>query len=202
MNNGHPRAFVLTLKRAAERLVRCQKHFSESGVHAEPFYGLDYQITGLFTDHKYEVDNPGYTMGKKQVNLHLSHFMLWKTMLYQPEDAFWVLEDDARWDADWKQRFDTAYAALPDDWDFVFLGHCCAYDKPQWKHAKNLYVVNFPMCTHAYMIRKKAIPIMLENCEKVWSPVDIALVLNVLPKLKHFTILPRLCDQYDTALPL
>ena len=133
--------------------------------------------------------------------MHLSHYMLWKVLSYLPEDEFWILEDDCRWDKDWLPRYQSAYSALPKDWDFVWLGSCCAYDKPQWCVDKNLYVVNFPMCTHAYMVRKKALPIMLEGCQKVWSPVDIAIVLDVAPKLKHFTIIPRIVDQYDTTLP-
>ncbi len=88
MNNGHPRAFVLTLRGAGERFKRCQDHFTESGVKAEPFYGLDYRITGLQTEHKYELDNPGYRMGQKQVSLHLSHYMLWSMLSHQPEDEF------------------------------------------------------------------------------------------------------------------
>ncbi len=200
--NGHPRAFVLTLRGATERFAKCQEHFKESGVTAEPFYGLDYRITGLRTDHKYEIDNPGYQLGPKQVSLHLSHYMLWMVLSYQPEDEFIILEDDCRFDKDWLPRFQSAYSVLPKDWDFCWLGHCCAYDKPQWKVDKNLYVVNYPLCTHFYMLRKKVIPVLLEKCMKVWSPVDISLVLDAMPGLKHFTVLPRLGDQFNTSLPL
>ena len=196
-----PPSFVINLRRDGERWKRCEKHFSEVGVKADRFFGLDYERTGLFTIHKYEVDNPGYTMGPKTVSLHLSHYMLWNVLLRQPGDSFWVLEDDCLWDSDWRPRWEQAIKSLPKDWDLLYLGSCCAKDKPGWKVNDNLHVVQFPQCTHAYQVRKKALPLMLEHCEKVWAPVDICLVLDVLPKLQHFTILPRLCGQHDTLLP-
>lgn len=195
-----PPAFVLTLHRSSERFKRCQEHFTQAGITATPFYGLDHEITGLRTEHKYEIDNAGYIMGPKQISLHLSHYMLWKMLLYQPEDSFLVLEDDCRWKDDWKQSFLDAQSVLPADWDIVYLGSCCTSDKPQWNVGKNLYVVNFPMCTHGYMVRKKALPILLEHCQRVYAPVDICMVFNALHRLKHFTIVPRICDQYETVL--
>ena len=140
-------------------------------------------------------------MGKKQVNLHLSHYMLWAAMLHFPEDEFLVLEDDCKFNDDWKQKYDDARSVLPDDWGILYLGSCCAYDKPQYCVGKNLYAVKFPLCTHSYSVRKKALPMMLEKCMKVYAPVDIALALDVCPFVPTYTIIPRIADQYDTMLP-
>jgi len=198
----HPPAFVLTLKRSEARYKRCQEHLQSVGITAKPFYGLDCEITGLRTVHTYELDHPGsnYVMGAKTVSLNLSHYMLWAMLAYQPEDAFIILEDDAKFDTDWKQRFDDAWSVLPKDWDFLFLGSCCTADKPQWNIGKNLNVVTFPMCTHAYAVRAKALPVLFTSCQKVYAPIDVTLVTEVLHKLKQFTILPRIASQFETLI--
>ena len=197
---NHPRAFVITLKRAASRFDFEHKHLESVGVVAEPFYGLDCMITGLETTHKYEVDNPGYKMGPKQVSMQLSHYMLWKMMAYQPDESFWVLEDDAQFASDWKMHYDEACSALPAQWDLVWLGSCCCSDKPTQHVAKNLFTVQWPMCTHAYQVRKKALPVILEGMEKIWAPLDIAFNYDVMPKLNTYTILPRLAAQWNTTI--
>lgn len=199
---NHPLAFILTLKRSEARLKRCQEHLASVGITAKPFYGLDCEITGLRTVHTYELDHPGtnYVMGPKTVSLNLSHYMLWAMLAYQPEDEFWILEDDVKFDEDWEHRFLDAKSVLPADWDFVFLGSCCTSDKPQWNVGKNLNVVVYPMCTHAYMVRKKALPVMFTSCQKVYAPIDVELVTEVLHKLQQFTILPRIASQFDTLL--
>lgn len=198
----HPRAFVITLKRTSERYAKEQEHLRSVGISAEPFYGLDAAIAGLQTDHTYEVDNPGtnYHMGPKLVALYLSHYMLWRVLQYLPEDVFWVLEDDAQWDAEWAKQYAEAMSVVPKDWDLVWLGSCCTGERVAKCIAKNLYDVRYPLCTHAYQVHKKALATMIDVHQKVWAPLDLALMFDSMPQLNVYTILPRLAAQWNTCI--
>ncbi len=122
-------------------------------------------------------------------------------MLYAPEDVFWVLEYDARMTDGWEARYRQVMNELPDDWDVLFLGSCCARDKPTKRVSDNIYEVRYPMCGHALMYRKKALPVLLQEHQKLWAPLDIALMHGAFPKLRVYTVLPPLVVQHGTPLP-
>ena len=53
------KAYVLTIKRAAAKLVVVREHLRSVGIEAETFLGMDGLVTGLETSHPYEIDAPG-----------------------------------------------------------------------------------------------------------------------------------------------
>lgn len=202
MDIPQPRTFCISLRRATERWERERKHLDSIGMKYERFLGIDADVSGLVTTHTFEHDNPGagYIIGKKSVCLCLSHYMLWGALTLCEGDAFRILEDDSKWEPNWKERYGAAMRVMPEDWDMIFLGSCCAEDKPKAKVNGEVWEVKYPMCMHSYMVRKKALPKLLECMEKVDGPLDISL-FRVMDILRVYTILPRLSDQFNTLIP-
>jgi GR25 family glycosyltransferase involved in LPS biosynthesis len=196
------RQFIISLQRTKAKLSVTQDHLSRQGIVAEPFDGMDGSITGLETRWQYEVDNPrtGYRIGPRTVNLYLSHYMLWKCCQYTSGDSFLVLEDDVRFDDDWRDHIGVALANLPSNWDLLYVGSCCCQGREHQQVSGRLHKTSFALCTHAYAVRRKALPILLERCARVWSGVDITMVFNAIPFLETFAILPRIAHQFQTNI--
>lgn len=196
------RAFVVTLQELPQKTQFIQNHFREMGLQAENFNGVNANISGLKTEHCYDLDNPGsnWNIGAKPVATWMSFYMLWSAMLYMPESHFLTLEWDAKFHPDWKARTIRALDDVPKDFDLLLLGSCCTKN-PRKQHVNGeVWQVQWPMCGHATVVAKKAIPVLLETQRKVYAPLDISLALHTFPKLKVYTVLPRVADQFDTFL--
>lgn len=199
--NDQPRTFVLTVNRPIPCFDETAAHLDSLGLKWERFDGMDNQKCRLNPVDTFDLDRAGERIGPKHIAATLSHYMLWKVMSYLPEDLFWVLEYDCEFVPDWGAQYRTAFAALPPDWDVLFLGSCCTKGREQQQVANNLFTVKYPLCGHAIMYRKKALPVLLAEHQKICAPLDIALTLQSFPKLNVFCILPRIVEQRRTYLP-
>ena len=211
------RTFMLTLKEDRDSgstfpdapkgstLTKTLEHLDEVGFpRPELFPGFDGRYTGLHTEHPFEYDHPGtgFNIGPKLVNLALGHIVMWRMCEFLDGDSFLILEDDVRFKPDWEAHFKFALPALPDDWDLLYVGSCCAqgYGHHPRPVSGQLHQVGYALCTHAYAVRKKALPILREATDKVYAAVDIAMCLHGIPKLKTYAFLPRLADQFETNI--
>lgn len=177
-------------------------HLVERGVEHRPFTGINGARWGLATINTYDVDNPGtnYKIGPKTIGIALSHWMLWNTLTYLPGDEWMICEDDVRFVPDWRPRLEAALTSVPQDWDMLYVGSCCTAGKIKSDFGNNVHLVDGPQCLHCYMVRRKALPIMLETQQLAWAGVDVQLVFKTHHLLKVYTILPRLADQQYTEL--
>jgi GR25 family glycosyltransferase involved in LPS biosynthesis len=196
-----PRTFVLTVNRPIYRFDVTAKHLDEIGIKWERFNGFDNQICKLLPVDTFDLDRVGEKIGSKHIAATLSHYLIWKVMEYQPDDSFIVLEYDVELPSDWKARYDEAMANLPEDWDVLFLGSCCCKGRPTTHIAGNIYEVKYPLCGHAMMYRKKSLPILLQEHQKICMPLDVALFYQSFPKLRVYTALPPIVNQRGTPLP-
>lgn len=190
-----------------ERYARAQAHFAERGVHAEFVWGLHKSTSGLITTHDYMVDRgPGspdegvpYQIGPHPTNIWIGHWMIWNALLLSREDAWFVLECDAKFPEDWVTAFRAALMLAPKNYDLIYMGSCCTNGRPKtpvvidWAahgalfQAQNppppgmfgptygLYQLHgtAPQCNHAYVVTRAAARILVQTLRKVWAPVDI-----------------------------
>jgi len=204
-----PRTFVLTVRRQINRFDETVKHLDEQGIKWERFDGVDNQICRLQSKDTFDFDRAGERLESKHVAATLTHYLLWKVMQYQPDDSFVALEFDVRFIENWQHMFDLAMKHLPVDWDLVYLGSCCCEGREktpvkrpnQYDEVTCLYEVKYPLCGHAIMYRKKSLETLLDVHQKINMPLDIAMYHLSLPRLKVYTILPRIVDQHATFLP-
>lgn len=197
------RAFVVTLQEMPEKEAFIQSHFKSVGIEAESFNGIHGTTSGLRTTFPYEVDAPGsgWNIGVKPVATWLSFYMLWSAMNLLPEKHFWQLEWDCHFPDNWRSRTEQALKDVPPDFDMLFIGSCCT-GMPNNVHIRgDVWDVRYPQCGHSIIIAKKALPVLLSTQRKVYAPLDISVKFHSCPLLKVYTVLPRICDQFDTIIP-
>jgi len=197
------RPFVVTVPEEFHRTLFIQKHFKEMGIEAEEFAGISANESGVVTNHTYDVDHPGsgYKIGAKPTACWLSFYMLWSALNAMPDYHFLTLEWDAQFLPNWRERTEQALRDVPPDFDILFLGSCCTAGRPTTKIKGEVFEVKYPLCGHATIIAKKALPTILKTQRKVYAPIDISLAFHTLPHLKVYTVLPRVCDQFGTEIP-
>ena len=196
------RTFCITLPENPERHERAKKHFEERGVTVQFFEGIHAEKFGLHTIFTYEVDHPGtnYKIGFKSVGNFLSQYMLWAALNLLPDEHFMILEIDAEFPPDWQERLWSALQQTPPDFDMLFIGSCCTANAPKELISGPVWEVKYPACTHAFVVAKKALPILLRTQRKVYGAVDAMLIFHSLPLLKVYTVLPAIVGQRDTIL--
>jgi GR25 family glycosyltransferase involved in LPS biosynthesis len=198
-----PRTFCITLPETPDRTEKARTHFDSVGLVVEFFNGIHAEKFGLKTIFPYEVDHPGsgFNIGFKPVGIWLSHFMLWSALSLQSESHFLVLEIDAKFPSDWRGRVEKALQDTPPDFDMLYIGSCCCEGRPQRRVKNDVWDVRYPLCTHAYIVAKKALYTILMTQRKCYAPIDIGLAFHTLPQLKVMTVLPRIIEQFDTIIP-
>lgn len=197
----NPRTFVLTVNRPIQRFTETAAHLDSLGIEWERFDGMDNQLCRLLPVDTFDMDRVGEKIGSKHIAATLSHLMLWKVMSYSSEDSWWSLEYDVRMVSNWKEEYERAMSVMPEDADIIFLGSCCCKGRPTIHVAENVYDVKYPLCGHAQEIKRKALPVLLQEQQKICMPLDVALYHQAFPKLKVYTILPPIVEQHGTPLP-
>lgn len=204
-----PNVHVITINEDSSRFKNICEFLDFERIGYKVFKGFDALKWGLrcINPYKYAVEGQEKNLRPDQVGCYLSHHFLWKTLLWSTEfqihgkdSQFTILEDDCSFRADWKENLMLASQSLPKDWDVLMIGSCCAEDKPKTAFGSNLYECKYPFCTHGYIVRGKCLQFLVDSSEVMDCPIDILLSHDVFPKLKVYTILPRICDQFETDL--
>lgn len=192
-----PKIFCLTLKDTPKRREYAEQHFKKHNLDVEFFEGFDGRVSGLRTTIPFTEHNKEIFIKQGRIGCILSHYMLWKTIWHNSYDEVLILEDDAQLVDNFTERFTEIKQRLPVDWQYVFVGHCCL---PPMEH--NTIISNGivspihpPMCTHAYMIKKSSIPVLLETNSQIQAAVDIQIQLKSLKQLKYYVLNPPLVNQ-------
>jgi len=185
-----PRTFCITLRQTPERTEAAWRHFDAIGLGVERFYGIHGITAGLYTCHK---KPDGWSPSRGHVGLCLSHYMLWVALQYTTEDSWLVLEDDCYFQPDFPGEFARSFASLPPDWQFAYVGGCCQ----SIGHVVNDRIARgYSMCTHAYLVRRAALPVLLETMQRVDDHIDVALWHRAMPSLRHYLFAPPLARQH------
>lgn len=200
-----PKIFCLTLKDTPKRREYAEHHFKKQNLEVEFFEGIHGKKFGLSTKIPYLDDTPDWNtdcgtpcfITQGHVGCILSHYMLWKTMQYLPFGEYIIFEDDVVLCENFKEKLIYYKSQLPEDWEYVFIGHCCLCNEEGRFHINEniIKTAEPPMCTHAYMIKKSALPTLIETNSVAWSSIDIQIKKRSLTKLKYYVMMPPLADQ-------
>jgi len=194
-------------------LDKTHEHLDEREVRFKLFYGLDHEVSGIcHTLHPYDLDDHATHrhLLPKTINIHLSHYMLWAALNVLSETPYTghlIMEQDVRFEEDWAESLGAVLEFLPDDWDLLYLGSCnCRhFAGPDSLLGGGLYSVPSASCLHAYVVRGKALPVLLERCERVWAPIDLSMHQDRSRRgtraLNSYAVFPRLATQLDTRIP-
>ncbi len=196
------KTFCICLPEYPDKIERAKVYFKENGLDdVEFFWGIHAQTAGLSTEHTYELDNPGsgWRLGYNPTGIWLAHYILWNTLAHLPYDRVMILETDVKFNDNWKARFDKALSDAPGDFDILYTGSCCTEGHPKAHIAGDIWETKHMQCTHSYVVRRGAIPVLL-RMRKIWAPVDIQMQLECFPHLKTYAVLPRIFDQHNMTL--
>ena len=196
--------YCITLPEKPERTEAAIKHFSEgglenvtmvSGIHGEGF--------GLDTKFLYEVDNPGsgFKIGPSVVGIWLSHWMLWLAATLMEHEHVMILEDDAQLLSNWKKRTAQALEDVPPDFDWLFIGSCCAGSAKKTLVKGEVWDARYPVCFQAYIISKAGARKLVETQRKCYAPIDVSAVFHSFKAMRVFTLFPMAINQFNTEIP-
>lgn len=198
------------------RFERGKNHFKEVGIeniiYVPAIYGEGFGIEGT---HEYNLDNPSghHKIGVANTSLFLSMYMVYNIEMNLPNNHFMFLEDDSRFKTSFVQDLTEQLKYVPEDFDWLFIGHCCSNGKRYrhiggdvyecfYDHAKKNYPVQFPLGGNCYIVAKKALPKIIETQRDAYVNVDINLALHTFKDLKVYIIRPRMCEQENNNLPI
>ena len=194
--NAIPRTFCVSLKETPKRKEEAIKYFKQVGLKAEMFDGIHGESFGLKTTiPNYDII-PGreYFIPDGAVGCILSHLMLWNVLINQPEDEFFIIEDDILLCDDFFEKFAKFKLELPEDWQMAYVGWM-KYGEDIITHVSENVVIPSPMCTHAYLIKKSALKILIETNQLAWNPLDIQINKRSLSKMKYYATKTPLVTQ-------
>lgn len=198
-----PNVHAICLSDSPGRTERLSNHLDSVGIQWTHFEGIDAKRWGLSTLNRYILDGEDgavLEVPQKHVGLHLSHYFLWRLMEYTGMEEMTILEDDVEISKDWESQYDLARQSVPDDWDFLMLGSGLTSEKYRRHVAGNVWEILWPMTTHAYIIRKKALKLTLDTQRYSYAPIDLALYFRTWPRLNVYTVQPRIAVQNGTEI--
>ena len=166
---------IVITQRGSERIGPVTERLKGYGVQEfKFFYGFNGAKSGLKATIPYTHDDPSGSeyIGPKHIGCTMSHIMLWSALELSDENDHWlVLEDDVIFRDGWKESINLALEEAPKDWDMIFAGSCCTQGRVGEKAGHALYRCH-PLCTHAYLVRRKALKALLETVVEISAPID------------------------------
>ena len=205
-----PKTFCISLKDYPKRKEYSKNHLEYHGIDAEMFEGINGKKFGLSTKIPYTDDDPNWNkdcgtphfVSQGHVGCILSHYMLWKIMEYLPYNEYLILEDDVVLCDGFKEKLLDVKSRLPGNWQYCFIGHCCL-NKENSVHIDEgiIQTEHPPLCTHAYMIKRSALPVLIETNSIAWSHIDIQIQKRSLPHLDYYVLDPPLAEQLSITNP-
>lgn len=179
-------------------------HFLERKVDVEFINGIHAETFGILSWRPYRKNHPklGELIEMAQVGLSLSHYMAWQVCRFTRGDLFMILEDDAVFPEDWKDRTADALANVPADFDILLIGSSHCADKPSEHIKGEIFEVKYPFCTHAYIVTSAAAAHLMELVRDASMHIDIAMIEKAYPQLRVYTVLPRIVSQRGRELPV
>lgn len=193
---------------------QAKEYFASVGLDVYYVEGIHARKWGIQGRHIYLLDNrheEQFYIGDNKVGTFLSWYLLYHICKVMPQSHYMILESDCKFRDGWKEELEAQMQYVPADYDFLFVGSCCAIDKEPIHVAGNVYEFPYrgeekwqfyPQCGHCYIIAQKAMQTLIDTQRDVANPVDVSLIRFAFPKLKIYAILPRLADQgTKTFLP-
>jgi hypothetical protein len=193
--------FIVSLPEGS-REKECVKYMESFGIKAVPIYGFRASNCGISTEY-YNSKDKG-RMQVKSIVAGLSHFSVWSAIkwavesgAYPKDQPFLIVEDDCKFESEnWKEQLTQELDHVPEDWQVIYVGSCCASPYEENKHiGGNVYRLTQGMCTHCYYVNYSGACDLMKTNQKVWCPIDIQMLVDSIPHMKFYGILPRLAYQ-------
>lgn len=190
-----------------EQYREAKNYFAANGLDVYWVEGIHAEKWGIQGRHIYLLDGrpeEQFMIGLKKLGGFLSWYLLYHICKALGNSHFMFLETDCKFKEGWRDKLQEQLAYVPDDFDFLFVGSCCAADKEPVHVAGDVYEFPYrgaekwqyyPQCGHCYIIASKCLQLLIDTQRDTANPVDVSLIRYAFPQLKIYAILPRLADQ-------
>lgn len=191
-----PKCYAITCHQMPWRIAAAQQRLLDAGLDVELFDGIHGASFGLAPTLDY-FDSPGHRINAGKVGLCLSKLLVWTWAAARADDPVLIFEDDVVFAPNFCQEFAKSYASLPPDWQVCHVGHCCSDDKPTTRINDRISIIRTPMCCHAVLWRRDALPYAIAQLKRAACNChsDVTLAQIVYPNLKHYCFTPPLAFQ-------
>lgn len=187
--------WCITCSQTPERKTSTEKHLRNNGILPNWWFGFHGKTWGL--EPIVRGLTPKDRMSIGHIGLNLSYWALWQHLLYENHNEFLIFEDDVIVCNNFQEEFDQCKIGLPTDWQFVYIGHIGLEERelPELITKRVAKLREYPVGTHATLVHRSALPILLEENQRVELPIDEQLAKYTLPKLKVYAFVPSLANQ-------
>lgn len=194
-----PPIYCITLKQTPDRHGRAVEYFRAAGLDVTFVWGVHGRTWGLETSLWAHGEAHGYKIAPGMVGLNLSHWMVWQLADLAGCEEFIVMEDDCLPCEDFREEYRLTREALPGDWAFCYLGTVGGEGRVKQHINERLVRFDDPYGTHCYLVRKQAVPVLLENMQEARGHTDQQLWQNVLShgRLPFYVAWPSLAGQHS-----
>lgn len=196
-----PKAFCITLSDTPDREKSAREQLKSVGIDAKFIYGINGYKLGLKSSSPDIYNTPTKeeytTMGS--IGNFLSHIIVWKICEQLEDDEFLIFEDDIVFTHDFNKKFEKLYLNLPTNWDMVYVGGIKWGDNNFLNKIGDGIVQTKVGGTHAYLIKKHVIRILLKSFEPIQSAIDLTLINRVWDKINCYVFDPTLVFQKSYA---
>ncbi len=189
--------YCITCTETPERGECAALHFAGVGLQTTFWRGVHGMTWGLRTDKGCKPADPGYRIHPGQIGLILAHWSLWQHVYLSGAPEALILEDDAAFGADFLDRFAEAKKELPENWEFCYVGWGGAVGHSSGRTASWRAVQGCPFGTHAYLVKRAALPVLLDTNREARTHIDIQIFENSLPHLQAYVCTPSLAGQHS-----
>lgn len=183
--SGIDNAYIISLKRRADRLAKFREsHWEQGQVEVfEAFDGRNLRLGPNLVRLFY-----GNTFGWKKgvIGCNLSHLAIWNRLAHSNQftNSLLVLEDDVKFSEGWKDMLTSAMKCAPADYDILYLGGLLPPNKDGWystKESVNSWWCRiglnqhfgqvestrfYHFCTYAYVLSKSGAKKLLATIER------------------------------------
>lgn len=200
------KTFIVS-KPNSKREKECIEYLKQFNIKGIPFYGLKGSNCGLSTEYLHNQE--GDSLNSTRIATGLSHFFIWSAIKWIHEQSdykdcfYFIVEDDVEFLPDWQSVFLNELKNLPENWEMLYIGSCHAapYQERNNNHIKgNIYKLNYAMCTHAYFVNYEGVKKLLKTNERVWTNIDIQMLVDSFPIMNAYAIFPRLAIQNNMEI--
>ena len=210
-------AYVINLDRRQDRLKSFVEHhpyFKGKVRRHKAVDGLSLKLTPRLSS----LLKPNDFFWKKAVSgCALSHLKLWTMLLCDSEEiqSYLIMEDDARLNPGWKDKWSQIYSKLPDNWECIYLGGVLPPNRDGFKQvleetrvpglcriAPNTFFGQsvpsrqFHFCAYAYVLSRAGVKKLIKSIEEhggIWTSADHVL-FNSLNKENVYVVNPLLAQ--------
>jgi len=209
--------YIVSLKNSTTRRTKIKDSLQKLNLEFEFFDAFDsknidinymkktkkiaYTGNKFYCTKKCSCSGFGHNLRSTSIANQLSHEKIWK-IAYESKKNILILEDDVQLCKNFKEKLLDIKSKLPEDWQYCFIGHCCL-NKENFMHVDDgiIQTEHPPLCTHAYMIKKSALSVLIETNSIAWSHIDIQIQKRSLPHLNYYVLDPPLAEQLSITNP-